>query len=314
MDLPEGPPLPPPPPVPAVEYCYRHPTEPTRVRCTRCGRPICPACMIPAPVGHQCPECVERARREFALGPGRRIALRRVTATRVLLAAIVAVFVIELAVGGPTALGDGERALLRLGALQPFLIADGQVYRLLTAMFLHAGVFHILFNGWALWVFGTMVERDYGTPRFVAIFFLTGLLASATSYAFGSPGTIGVGASGAIFGIFGAFVAYNYRRRYLALGAANLRWATTLLLLNLLLAFSIPGIDWRAHLGGFLAGLAAGAVAEGWGDRRQRLAVAVAGFLGLAVVLVALVAWRTADLRSLPEFEQAVRYFRAFAG
>lgn len=313
MDLPEGPPLPPPPPLPEIEHCYRHPAEPTRVRCVRCRRPICPACMIPAPVGHQCPECVERARREFLLGPGRRMAVRSVTATRVLLAAIVAVFVVELAVGGPTALGDGERALLRLGALQPFLIADGQVYRLLTAMFLHAGLFHILFNGWALWVFGTMVERDYGTARFLAIFFLTGLLASATSYAFGSPAAIGVGASGAIFGIFGAFVAYNYRRRHLALGAANLRWATTLLLLNLLLAFSIPGIDWRAHLGGFLAGLVAGAVAEGWGTRRQRTVVAVLGFLGLAVVLVALVVCRTGELRAMPEFEPAVRYFQALA-
>ncbi len=313
MDVPEPPSLPPPPPAPPVERCYRHPAEPTRVRCARCGRPICPACMIPAPVGHQCPTCVEEARRTFAAGLGRRIRVRGPSATRVLLAAIVAVFVLELAVGGPRALGDGERALLRLGALQPFLIADGQFWRLLAAMFLHAGVFHILFNGWALWVFGTMVERDYGTPRFLAIFLLTGLLASATTYAFGSPAVVGVGASGAIFGIFGAFVAYNYRRRHLAIASANLRWATTLLLLNLLLAFSIPGIDWRAHVGGFCSGTVAGALAEGWGTRRQRTAIAVAGLVGLAAVAVALVAWRTAELRSLPDFEQAVRFFRSLA-
>lgn len=313
MDLPEGPPLPP-PPSPALAFCYQHPTEPTRVRCTRCGRPICTACMIPAPVGHQCPECVEQARREFAAGPGRRIAVRRLSATRVLLAAIVAVFVLELAVGGPSSFGGSDRSLLRLGALQPFLIADGQFYRLFTAVFLHAGLFHILFNAWALWIFGTMVERDYGTPRFVAIFLLTGLLASATSYAFGPPTTIGVGASGAIFGIFGAFVAYNYRRRHLALAAANLRWAATLLLINLVLAFSIPGIDWRAHLGGLLSGLAAGAVAEGWGPRRRRVLVTVLGFTALAGVLVALVAWRTVELRALPEFDQAVRFFRALGG
>ena len=59
------------PPAPTIEVCYRHPNVPTRVHCTRCERPICPDCMIPAPVGFQCPECVEEARREFRKGSGR---------------------------------------------------------------------------------------------------------------------------------------------------------------------------------------------------------------------------------------------------
>ncbi len=310
-----GDPLPP-PPAPTVEFCYRHPTEPTRVHCTRCGRPICPECMIPAPVGHQCPECVQQARREFLQGPGGRIGVRSVSATKVLLATIVGIFVLELAVMGSGAMGAGGREvrLLDLGALQPFLIADGDVWRLFTAMFLHANLFHILFNAWALWVFGTMVERDFGTPRFVLIYLTTGLLASVTSYAFGPSTTIGVGASGAIFGIFGAFVAYNYRRRHLALAAANLRWATTLLVINVLFAFSFGQIDWRAHLGGFVAGLLAGSVAEGWGDRRQRALILVLGSVALAAAGVAIAAWRTAQLQAMPDFDRAVEFFRSLAG
>jgi len=292
----------PPPPVPSVEFCYRHPTEPTRVHCTRCERPICPACMIAAPVGHQCPECVALAQQEFRQGPGRRMAVRSITATKVLLVAIVGMFVVELLVAGPRTMGSGAstEALVDLGALYPPAIAiGGQFWRLFTAMFLHAGLFHILFNAWALWVFGSMVERDFGTGRFVAIYFVTGFVASATSYAFGPLFLVGVGASGAIFGIFGAFVAYNYRRRHLAMAAQNLRFAMTLLLINALLAFAWGSIDWRAHLGGFVAGVVAGFAADGLGDRSQRTLTTVLGLAGLVAVGVALVMWRTAEIRSM---------------
>jgi membrane associated rhomboid family serine protease len=272
--------------------------------------------MVAAPVGHQCPECVQQARREFRQGPGRQAAVRSITATKVLLVAIVGVFVLEIVSAGAGSLNRGASSerLLGLGALQPFLIADGDVYRLFTAMFLHAGLFHILFNAWALWVFGTQVERDFGTTRFVLIYFISGFLASATSYAFGPSTMIGVGASGAIFGIFGAFVAYNYRRRHLALASANLRVAVTLLLINALFAFTVGTIDWRAHLGGFIAGVAAGFVAEGWGDRRRRALITTFGFIGLVGIGIALVLWRTAQLQALPEYEQAVEFFRLLAG
>ena len=305
----------PPPPAPGVEACYRHPSQPTLVHCTRCGRPICPDCMIAAPVGHQCPECVWQAQRAFRQGPGRRVQVRSITATKVLLAAILGVFVLEM-LGGPGSLVNGPsgRALLKLGALQPFLIADGQFWRLFTAMFLHAGLFHIMFNAWALWVFGSVVERDFGTPRFLAIFFITGFLASAASYAFGPVEQVGVGASGAIFGIFGAFAAYNWRRRHLALAAQNLRTAMSLLLLNAVLAFAIPGIDWRAHLGGFVAGVAAGFVADPGSGRTRGTLVAVAGLTAIAAAGLALVMWRTDAIRALPFFEEGVRFFSRMAG
>jgi membrane associated rhomboid family serine protease len=314
-----------------VEFCYRHPSERTGVHCTRCGRPICPACMIPAPVGYQCPECVAQARKEFGQGPGRRVraATGSITATKALLAAILVAFIAEVATGGPTALMQGPSIakLVDLGALVPALvarsggliggIAGGQYWRFLTSMFLHIGLLHIAFNAWALWLFGTAMESALGTTRFLVVYFVTGFLAGVASYVFApimvgsqfvganiSPSTVAIGeiaagASGAIFGVFGAFVAYNFRRRHLALAAANLRWAMMMILLNALLAIGYAGIDWRAHVGGFVSGVAAGYVAEGFGPRRQRTVITVAGFVALAAIGVVLTMYRTADIRSM---------------
>ena len=290
----------PPPPAPTVEVCYRHPGEETRVHCTRCERPICPDCMIPAPVGYQCPECVEQARREFRAGPGRPFR-GGVSATKALLVAILAMFAVEVLTGGPRALfsGPSGQRLFELGAMQPIAIADGQYWRLFTAMFLHAGLLHIAFNAYALWLFGSMIESNLGKTRFVLIYFVTGFLASAASYTFGPVQSLAVGASGAIFGIFGAFIAFNYRRRHLAMASANLRWAATMLMLNALLAFGFGAIDWRAHLGGLVAGVAAGFVAEGWGPAAQRRAIRIGGFAALIALGAVLVVWRTNEIRQL---------------
>jgi membrane associated rhomboid family serine protease len=261
--------------------------------------------MIPAPVGFQCPECVEQARREFRQGPGRPFR-GGVSVTRALLVAILAMFVFEVATGGPRALFQGPSGgdLIRLGAIQPFLIADGQYWRLFSAMFLHAGILHIGFNAYALFLLGSMIESGLGKTRFAVVYFVSGFLASAASYAFGPVDSIAVGASGAIFGVFGAFIAYNYRRRHLAMASANLRWAATLLLLNAFLALGIGSIDWRAHLGGLVAGVAAGFVAEGWGSASQRRAIQIGGLAALVVLGVAMVVWRTNEIRDLTLFQQ----------
>jgi membrane associated rhomboid family serine protease len=267
--------------------------------------------MIPAPVGHQCPECVNEARREFRKGPGRRIAVanvrRRGSATVLLLVAIGAMYVVEVISGGPGSLmsGPSPLKLIDLGASVALAqlpngdlvgVATGQNWRLFTAMFLHAGLLHIAFNAYALWIFGSIVEQELGRVRFLLIYFTTGILASAASYAFG-PNAVGVGASGAIFGIFGAFVTYNYRRRHLAIAAARLRGAVTLVVINMVLALSIQGIDWRAHVGGFIAGLFAGFAAEGAGSAANRRLILIAGFIGLLTVAAGLVIWHTNQLQ-----------------
>ncbi len=303
----------PPPPPPGDDRCYRHPEVSTGVHCTRCGRAICPECMIAAPVGHHCPTCVAEARREYRQGPGRRVAVANAKATSVASALLVLMgvgYVLEVAAGGAGSLFGGPDILelVRLGASVGIArmpsgevvgIATGQEWRMITAVFLHGGILHLLMNAYALWIFGPVVERELGRARFLFIFLTTGLFASAASYAFAdAPIQVGVGASGAIFGVVGAFVAYNYRHREMALAAARLRGIMPFLILNLILSFSFPLIDWKAHLGGFFAGLVAGVVAEGWGDRSMRIAVSVVGFIVLTGAALALAAWRTAEYRT----------------
>jgi membrane associated rhomboid family serine protease len=306
--------LPPPPPRADVERCYRHPDVETGVHCTRCGRAICTECMIPAPVGHQCPECVAEARREFRRGPGRRIAVAEAKAfgaTRALLLLIAGVYVLEVVRGGPGSLvsGPGPRELIDLGAQVPIAftqdglvgVATGQYWRLFTAMFLHAGILHAAMNSWVLYVVGSVYERDIGRLRFVAVYLSAGLFASAASYALtdldGGVG-VSVGASGAIFGLFGGFLVYNWRRRAQTLANARLRQLLPWVLLNLVITFTIPFIDWRAHIGGLVAGVAAGYLAEGVG--RDRATQRLTAVIGIGLVLAATVAltwWGTVRIR-----------------
>jgi membrane associated rhomboid family serine protease len=292
------------PPAPTIEVCYRHPNVQTRVHCTRCERPICPDCMIPAPVGFQCPECVEEARREFRKGPGRPFR-GGISVTKALLVAIAIPFVIEIVVGGPRALFDPSGQLLfDLGAMAPPAVADGQFWRLFTAMFLHAGLLHVALNAYFFWLFGRVVESVFGRTWMLLIFLVSGFLASVASYAFGPVVALAVGASGAISGVFGAFIAYNYRRRHLAANAANLRMALTVIVLNAFIAVAYSSIDWRAHVGGLVAGFALGYLADDAVPARQRAVARFAGVATLVALGIALVVWRTAEIRSLPGFDQ----------
>jgi rhomboid protease GluP len=258
--------------------------------------------MVEAPIGYQCPNCAGQAR-----SGGRRasIVVRRggtVTAARALLVANIAMFVVEAAIGANAFQGPGIRTLFDLGALQPIAIAQGhQYWRLFTAMFLHAGLLHLVLNMYGLYLFGFLIEDTFGTPAFLGIYFVSGFLASVATYAFGSPNAIAVGASGAIFGLLGAWVAYNYRRRGTAMGSANLRTAALIVGLNLVLGFSIAGIDNLAHIGGLVTGVITGFAAEGLSYKRISRAVAIGVFLALVVAGVALTVWRTSELtRGIP--------------
>lgn len=312
----QGSALPPPPSRAEVEHCYRHPSVETGVHCTRCGRPICTECMIPAPVGHQCPECVAEARQEFRRGPGRQIAVaeaKAFPATRVLLLAIAGMYVLEVVAGGPASLISGPRSgtLVDLGAqvglaFSPqddgFIgVATGQYWRLFTAMFLHAGLIHAALNSWVLYVVGSVFEREIGRLRFVAVYLSAGLFASAASFALVDPSgaiTVSVGASGAIFGILGAFLAFNFRRRAQALANARLRQILPWIVLNLVLTFSLPFIDWRAHVGGLVAGAIGGYLVDGIGrDESTRRLTAILGIGAVLAATVALALWGTMRIR-----------------
>jgi membrane associated rhomboid family serine protease len=282
-----------------LETCYRHPRVVTGVHCTRCGRPICTDCMRPAPVGYQCPECVAEAQRT---APRRRpnagsLLRRSGSFTRVLLLVNVAMFLVEAVLGGSDSLfrGPDVRTLFDLGAMYPPAIALGdQYWRLITPVFLHAGLIHLAFNSYALYLLGFLVEESFGKARFLVLYFGAGFLASVTSFTIGPVQQVGVGASGAIFGLLGAWVAFNYRRRTSPMASANLRWALMMIGLNVILGFSIPGIDWRAHFGGLVAGALLGGAMEGFGPRSVQPVVQTGAALVVILAGVALTALRVA--------------------
>jgi rhomboid protease GluP len=182
------------------------------------------------------------------------IPLSRPLVTWVLLGIIAVAFVGETLAGGSTNTG----VLTRLGAKDTILIADGQYWRLFTSMFLHIGLAHLLFNGYALVIIGIELERLYGPGRFLAVYVLSGLLGSLASYAF-VPG-LAAGASGAIFGLIGALAAFFllHRERLGRWGRTRLANIVFLIAINLFFGFTQPGIDNLAHLGGLVSGLGLG--------------------------------------------------------
>jgi membrane associated rhomboid family serine protease len=249
--------------------------------------------MTPAPVGHHCPECVAAGRRSAR----RPLRLRRPrSATTALIGINLAAFVIEVLLGGLRNL----EVLVRMGAMVPLLVAEGQYWRLVTAMFLHAGALHLAFNTLALYLFGNVVETALGTARFLAIYLVAGLFASAASFALSPPAAVAVGASGAVFGLLGAWLAFNFRRRSLSLAQSNIQGALLLIGINLALGFTLRGVDNVAHIGGLVAGVVAGFAAEGAGrGARSRLVTQVLGFGALIAAAAAITLWRAGDLSTL---------------
>ncbi len=291
------------PQAPAVESCYRHPGIETGVHCTRCGKPICPDCMIPAPVGYQCPDCVEEARNEFrrsGSGPQQVRSMSGTPVTTGIIIILIAVYAVQLLTRG---------RLTELGSGSPYLITNGAWWRLITPVFLHAdvlpfGIMHIAFNCYGVYLFGGFVERTFGRVPLIVIFLVTGFVGNAASFVFVSLDTPrvfvgGVGASGAVFGLAGVFCAFNYRRRNTQLGRALLRQMVTWLALNAVFALAVPIIDWRAHLGGLVAGFLTGFAVEELGEKIPKPAA-------LALVSVAIVAIATlAVFARAPAIQQA---------
>ncbi len=184
-----------------------------------------------------------------------RVPLYRPIVTWVLLASIVIVFGVETLLGGSTDID----VLIRMGAKVAPLIAAGEYWRLFTSMFLHIGMMHLFFNGYALLAIGTELERLLGPGRFSAIYLLSGLFGSLASYALSD--SLAAGASGAIFGIVGALAAFFlvHRERLGAWGSRRLANIGIVIVFNLAWGFSQPSrIDNLAHVGGLIAGLALG--------------------------------------------------------
>ncbi|GAA3989847.1 rhomboid family intramembrane serine protease [Streptomyces plumbiresistens] len=278
--------------------CYRHPDRETGISCTRCEKPICPECMISASVGFQCPDCVRggsgTGHAPTASQPrtiaGGTIAADPRLVTKILVGINLAVFI---AIRASDSLAT-ELALIGAWPPAPFSptmgVADGQWYRLVTSMFAHQEIWHIGFNMLSLWWLGGPLEAALGRARYLAVYFASGLAGSALAYLLASPTTATLGASGAVFGLFGATAVLMRRLNY------DLRPIIALLVINLIFTFN-PGfnISWQAHIGGLVAGLITGyAMVHAPRERRALIQYGTCALVLAVVVIVTLL--RTAQL------------------
>jgi membrane associated rhomboid family serine protease len=274
-----------PEPAEDVPTCYRHPIRETWVRCQRCDRPICPDCMRDAAVGFQCPECVAEGNRgirqaKSAFGGS---VVRTPYVTWAILAINVLVFGAEY-LTGTTVSGI-------LAMWPAAVVVEGDYYRLISAAFVHGGVFHILFNSWALYITGPYLERAFGHVRFVSLYLVSALGGSVLGYWIDPLNTLTVGASGAIFGLFGAMLVAGRRLNL------DVRSIGVLVVLNLAITFLVPNISWTGHIGGLVTGAAvAGALA--YAPKNNRTLWQVLAIAGAAAVLVVLVLVRTTTILS----------------
>lgn len=277
----------------AVEprYCYRHPDRETGLSCSDCGRPICADCATFAPVGIRCPDHAGTRRgpatrlkpRPVRRAPGIALASGSAPITRALIAINVAIYLLGAAQGGGfNNPGGSVYAKLWLDAPQ---LHHGGWWRLITTMFLHAGVLHIAFNMFALWVIGTPVEQYLGRARFIGLYFVSGLAGSAGAL-LQTPG-VTVGASGAIFGILGAMLIIEWQVTGRLAGNAMM-W----IVINLAISFSVAGISWGGHVGGLIGGILITLAYAHWSDRgrAQYGQLGLGGVLGLIVVAAGSVA------------------------
>lgn len=147
-------------------------------------------------------------------------------------------------------------------------VQSGQIYRLITSMFLHSDIIHIACNMYALYILGPIVERYYGKTKFLFIYMLSGILGSVFSAAFMSADTISMGASGAIFGLLGSIAYFTYYYRATLQGLLRSQ-ILPVIILNLALGFMIPGIDISGHIGGLLGGILI-SMAIGIGDKGRK--------------------------------------------
>ncbi len=273
----------------ASPRCYRHPGRETYVSCVRCGRPACPDCLRSAAVGQQCVECVRDGNRDYRQPVGRfggRAATNTPVVTYTLVALCVLAYIAEVAYSKTLDYGQ-----MIGGAFDPNIhafvgVAVGDWYRLLTSAFLHEppgsgiGLTHIVFNMWALIVVGPSLERVLGRLRFIGIYLVSALAGSVLLYLLAAPNEPAIGASGAIFGLFGAWFVLARKLRL------DSRQVVLLIGLNLVITFVVPGIAWQDHVGGLIAGSLLSA-AFVYAPKAHQTLVQLAATVGMLVLLVA---------------------------
>ena len=275
---------PPPPPAAATVPCAWHPERAAGRRCTRCQTPTCSDCLRPASVGSICPTCVRAAKPDVATRARRWQAAQGILVTRTIIAINLGVFVI-MTMTDPGMLSGRTTALhLDLGLSRLLVDSPVDLWRMVSAGFIHFGIIHLGFNMYLLFQLGSMLEPAVGRLRFTGTY-LASLLGGAVGALVMQPNGLHGGASGAVFGLMG-FAAIGYWRQ----GINPLRTPIgSLLMLNLFITFVVPGISIGGHLGGAVAGAVVGGVAT---DRRYRgtpEAIIVGGLILGSIVVGAVV-------------------------
>ena len=239
--------------------CFRHADREAYLRCSHCERSICTDCMVPAPVGFQCPECVRggnREVREVRTIAGGKHHSRQGVVTVALIGVCIVMFALQQVVGAAfTHRMDLEAMTPQISSLPHaghIGVAYGDWYRLVSSMFVHVSWIHLGMNMLSLWWIGVPVETRLGRTRYLLTYFTCGIAGSAASYASLQPYGSSLGASGAIFGLLGVLAVLAYRERL------NMQPVITVIVLNLVFSFSVSGISWEAHVGGLVAGLILG--------------------------------------------------------
>jgi membrane associated rhomboid family serine protease len=248
--------------------------------------------MRSASVGFQCPDDVAagaKSVRPARTAFGGRLSGDTSRVTIALIGLNLAAHVVGLLVGGgdlPLRFGNLAGPAF-IGPDEVGGVADGEYYRLVTAAFLHAGLLHLALNMFALASLGPVLESALGRVRFLALYLLSALGGSTLSFLLSDRTDVGVGASGAIFGLFGAF--YVVARKL----GGDTRSILTLLLINLVITFAVPFIDWRAHLGGLITGTLVAAALAFAPRGARRTSVQAAACVGVLLLLVVIVAVRS---------------------
>jgi membrane associated rhomboid family serine protease len=267
--------------------------------------------MNEATVGHQCPDCVKEGRRgqrpaRTAFGGSRAGQLGYVTTAIIVVNSLVMVG--SAILGGPSAIfGSGSWNLLGSGtpvtdfgevlglALYPngelHGVANGEWYRLFTAMFLHYGILHLLLNMMLVAQLGRYLEGQLGPLRFAGLYLLAGIGGNVTAYLFQAPNQPSAGASTATFGLIIAVIVIN---RKLMRDSSSM---TSVLIINLIFTFTIPNISIAGHLGGLAVGGATAAVMA-YASRPNRGVKQLIGCAVILVVIVAAAVWRTESILS----------------
>ncbi|WP_368497886.1 rhomboid family intramembrane serine protease [Herbiconiux sp. A18JL235] len=273
-------------PASSDNYCYRHPGRQSYVLCQRCARTVCPECQVQAAVGVHCVECAARDRQEAPrVKRGRPAILQNLTGsgapvvTYAIIAVCVVVFLLQFIPGVTQALQFAGAYVI------PATGVSFEPWRMLTAVFVHGSILHLLFNMFTLFVFGSALERLLGRGRYLALYLISGFGGSVAVTLLTNPLQPVVGASGAIFGLMGAYFIIN---RHLGGNSVQL---LVLVALNLAYGFLVPGISWQAHVGGLIAGALVALVYVRTRPRRLKT-VQVLLVAAVAVALVAITAVR----------------------